>query len=133
VLRRIGYRQAVTMFAFTGMWFIFGLIVVWSPIPGALGIGDEMLFAWGLLFLVVLAIAGASLTLAAINGLFPPAPRPVARRAAHGAVRTREVPLSVEDESTAWTSPLPQRPVSRPTGTSTTPVRPARPNARRGG
>ena len=121
------------MFAFTGMWFVFGLIVLWSPIPGALGIGSQMLLAWGLIFLVVLGIAGASLTIAAINGIFPPAQPPAARRRAGGPARSREVPLPLENETTAWTSPLPQRPSGRSTGTAATPVRPPRPNVRRGG
>ena len=59
------------MFVFTGLWFGIGVVLLMTPIPGALGIGDQMFVAWLLLFLTILALSGATLTMAAINGMFP--------------------------------------------------------------
>jgi hypothetical protein len=72
--RSITYRRAINAFLFTGLWFVFGAIVLWSPIPGALGIGGAMFGAWVLLFFGALAVSGILLTLAALNGAFPPRP-----------------------------------------------------------
>ena len=71
MLRRITYRTAANAFIFTGLWFLIGAMLLWSPVPGALGIRGEMFGAWVLLFFVMLAGAGSALTLAAINGAFP--------------------------------------------------------------
>ena len=136
MIRRIGYRTAATAFVFAGLWFLIGLVALVSPIPGALGIGGEMLLAWGLLFLVILGAAGVTLVLAAINGLFPPdAPSPGA-----GAIRQSAPPAASRITATTagppthdadgrplpWsTSPLPDR-VPRRTTTATRP-RPSRP------
>lgn len=87
MLRQITYRTAFNAFIFTGLWFAIGGIVLWSPIPEALGIASPMFAAWLLLLFAILALAGGALTMAAINTAFPPgggnAPpaRPEARRA----------------------------------------------------
>jgi hypothetical protein len=81
MLRRIGYRAAGTVFVFTALWFVLGLFLLSSPLPGALGIGGEFFVAWLLLFLGILALAGLVLCIAAINGIFPPNVR-APRRAA---------------------------------------------------
>ncbi len=60
------------MFVFTALWFVIGFVVLQTPIPAALGIHSAMLVAWLLLFFAILALSGATLTLAAINGIFPP-------------------------------------------------------------
>jgi hypothetical protein len=72
MLRRIGYRAAGNAFVFTALWFALGLILLWTPIPGALGIGGDFFVAWLLLFLALLALAGFTLCIAAVNGIFPP-------------------------------------------------------------
>ena len=73
-LRRITHRLAVNAFIFTGLWFIIGAIVLWSPLPGALGIGGQMFAAWLILFFLILAVSGSLLTAAALNAAFPPQP-----------------------------------------------------------
>jgi hypothetical protein len=72
MVRRIGYRAAGTAFVFTAFWFVLGVFLLWTPIPGALGIGGDFFVAWLLLFLALLALAGLTLCMAAINGIFPP-------------------------------------------------------------
>lgn len=72
MMRTVTYRQAVNAFLFTGLWFVFGAVVLWSPIPGALGIGGAMFSAWVWLFFAALGFAGILLTVAALNGIFPP-------------------------------------------------------------
>ena len=67
MIRRISYRSAATAFVFAGLWFVLGLLLLWSPIPGALGIRTQMLLAWLFLFLLILAGSGAMLTLASYN------------------------------------------------------------------
>lgn len=71
MVRRIGYRAAVTGFVFTGLWFVLGLLLLSTPAPGALGIAGGMFTAWLLLFFVILAAAGVTLVIAAVNGIFP--------------------------------------------------------------
>jgi hypothetical protein len=78
--RSITYRRAFNAFLFTGLWFVFGAIVLWSPLPGALGIGGAMFGAWVLLFFGALAVSGVMLTLAALNGAFPARPRATYQR-----------------------------------------------------
>ncbi len=73
MLRRVDYRIAINLFVFTGLWFVIGAIVLWSPVPDALGIGGGLFVMWLLLFFGVLAVAGSALTLAAINVAFPDA------------------------------------------------------------
>lgn len=122
MIRGIGYRTAVTVFVFAGLWFVLGLLMLASPIPHALGIGGAMFVAWLLLFLAMLALAGGSLTMAAINGVFPPPePRTVRRTVPANAARTsaaagRGAPDAAsathdaEGRPLPWTqSPLPQR------------------------
>ncbi|HYM15246.1 MAG TPA: hypothetical protein VEZ14_06775 [Dehalococcoidia bacterium] len=72
MLRRISYRSAATVFVFTGLWFVFGLFVLWTPVPGALGIGGQLFAVWLVLFLLILAGSGLTLFFAALNGIFPP-------------------------------------------------------------
>jgi hypothetical protein len=72
MLRRIGYRAAGNAFMFTALWFALGLVLLWSPVPGALGIGGDFFVVWLLLFLGILALAGLTLCIAAVNGIFPP-------------------------------------------------------------
>jgi hypothetical protein len=115
MIRRITYRSAATAFVFTGLWFVLGLLLLWSPIPGSLGIRGQMLVAWLLLFLLIMATAGAMLTLASFNGIFPPAERASRARTSPA----RQPPSATEREATGtpapWTqSPLPDRP-ARPT------------------
>jgi hypothetical protein len=74
MIRSVTYRRAFNAFLFTGLWFVLGAIMLWSPIPGALGIGGAMFGAWVLLFFASLAIAGLMLTFAALNGAFPGRP-----------------------------------------------------------
>jgi hypothetical protein len=77
MIRRIDYRLAINAFIFTALWFLIGAVVMWSPLPGALGIGGEMFAAWLILFFLALALAGSLLTIASLNGVFPPrAPSP---------------------------------------------------------
>src|SRR5437868_2494609 len=70
-MRSVSYRTAAFAFIFTSLWFIIGLLVLWSPIPSAMGIHTEMLVAWLLLFFVILGASGATLILASINAAFP--------------------------------------------------------------
>ncbi len=74
MLRRINYRTAVNAFVFTALWFAIGAIVLWSPVPGALGIAGEMFAAWLMLFFIIMSVAGSLLTVAALNAVFPPPP-----------------------------------------------------------
>lgn len=71
MLRNVGYRTAINLFVFAGLWLFIGALVVWSPLPGALGILGGFFAAWVLLFFGVLAFAGAALTVAALNAAFP--------------------------------------------------------------
>jgi|SRR5690348_6790997 hypothetical protein len=75
-MRSVTYRTAAFAFIFTSLWFIIGLLLLWSPIPAALGIHSEMLVAWLLLFFLILAGSGVTLILASINGAFPPTGTP---------------------------------------------------------
>ena len=72
MIRQIDYRLATNAFVFTGLWFVIGAIVLWSPVPGALGIGGGMFAAWVVLFFLALAGAGSLLTIASLNEAFPP-------------------------------------------------------------
>jgi hypothetical protein len=72
MIRQIDYRLATNAFVFTGLWFVIGAIVLWSPVPGALGIGGGMFAAWIVLFFLILAGAGSLLTIASLNTIFPP-------------------------------------------------------------
>lgn len=76
MLRLITYRHALTALIFAALWFVLGLVLLFSGIPGNLGIGREMFTAWLLLWFAISAIAGGALTMAAINGIWPPVERP---------------------------------------------------------
>jgi hypothetical protein len=71
MVRRIDYALARNTFVFTGLWFVIGAIVLWSPVPGALGIGAELFAVWLVLFFVALASSGSLLTVASLNAIFP--------------------------------------------------------------
>ena len=118
MIRRISYRSAATAFVFAGLWFVLGLLLLWSPIPSALGIRGQLLVAWLLLFLLILAGSGAMLTVASINGILPQSERPKPRRPAP-ASRTASVAGAMRTPNgkpLPWTqSPLPQRPLRRTT------------------
>jgi hypothetical protein len=111
MLRRITYRTAATAFVFTGLWFVLGLMALWSPVPGALGIRGQMSVAWLLLSFVILGGSGAMLTVAALNGIFPAGqPRGARRRAAAPAAAS----TTADGRPLPWSgSPLPQRPPRR--------------------
>jgi len=70
-MRRISYRTAATAFVFAGLWFAIGLFLLWTPLPGALGIRGGLFTAWLLLFFAILALSGLTLVIASINGIFP--------------------------------------------------------------
>jgi hypothetical protein len=134
MLRRVSYRSAATAFVFAGLWFVLGLVVLVSPIASALGIWRELFFAWTVVFLIVLAVAGGSLTIAAYNGLFPPAEQPM--RPPPGAAPAHRTSVAASPPATSpgfdadgrplpWTGPaLPERAPRRPRP-QTRPQRPA--------
>lgn len=134
MIRRISYGAAATAFVFVGLWFVIGLLLLWSPIPAALGIHGRMFVAWLALCLFILAGAGAMLTIASFNGIFPPAERPRARpkRAPH----TTPVPAgtatnTADGQPQAWSqSPLPDRPPQRTLSTGAGSRAPTQPPAR---
>jgi hypothetical protein len=101
MFRGIGYRAALTAFAFTALWLFFGLVLLATPVPHALGIGSEMLVAWVLIFLAALGGSGLMLFIAALNGIFPHTVR--APRSAERLWATPQLPPSS----------LPSRPASR--------------------
>ena len=103
-MRRLSYRHALTAFFFTGCWLVFGFLFLMTPIPDALGVGGQLIGAWIALFFVFLALSGAMLTLAAINGIFPPVERTV-----HRAPPRPAAPGAPDASSQAWTRPLPPR------------------------
>jgi hypothetical protein len=85
VLRSVRYRQAAIAFVFTSLWFVLGFLLLWSPLPRALGIHSMMLAAWLLFFFVLLAFDGVVLMLASLNSAFPPSGRRRARYAGAAA------------------------------------------------
>jgi len=102
MLRSVTYRQAFNAFLFTGLWFVFGAVALWSPVPGALGIGGEMFAAWLLLFFGALGVSGLLLTAAAMNGAFPPRAGGHERRpSAHAARRGGEPVWAPRNEARA--------------------------------
>lgn len=109
----------MNVFVFTGLWLVIGAVVLWSPVPGALGIGDGFFVAWLMLFFAILAAAGVTLTAAAVNGAFPPAP-PAPPRAATPARRpaARRNLWAPEADAGAATSPASgtRRPATRREG-----------------
>lgn len=89
MMRRVTYRTAFNAFVFTGLWLFIGAVVAWSPVPGALGIDGGFFVAWLMLFFAILAIAGGTLTLAALNSVFPPQPSRAQRRRTTGRAAER--------------------------------------------
>jgi hypothetical protein len=103
MVRKIDYRLAINAFVFAGLWFVIGGIALWSPAPGALGIGGELFAAWLVLFFLSLAASGSLLTVASLNEFFPPhAQSPPAGRA----------PTPRPATSTLWAPNTPRSPSS---------------------
>ena len=88
-MRSVSYRTAAFGFIFTSLWFIIGLVVLWSPIPSAMGIHSQMLVAWLLLFFVILGASGATLIIASINAAFPRQRRATPRSPVRAGAVTR--------------------------------------------
>ena len=109
-IRQIDYRLALNAFVFTGLWFVIGAVLLWSPIPGALGIGGSMFGAWLVLFFLAMAAAGSLLTIASLNAVFPP------REAAPPSSPSRAA-LIKRAQTTIWAP-------GRSTGTSSAPANP---------
>ena len=138
MIRRISYKTAATAFVFTGLWFAIGLLLLWSPIPAALGIRGQMFVAWLTLWLLILAGSGAMLTLASFNGIFPAAEHPHA--GTMPAPRTTPTPApaattthSADGKPQPWSqSPLPERPPRRTRSTGARPRSPEQPPAQPG-
>ncbi len=108
-MRRLTYRHALTAFFFAGSWFVLGVLLLLSPLPGALGIVADLFQAWLLLFFLALGISGAMLTMAACNGIFPPVLRPPTNRRPPSK-RPETAPASAPDATgKAWSQPLPSR------------------------
>ncbi len=101
-MRHLTYRQAITAFFFSGCWIVLGFLFLLSSIPGSLGIAAGLIEVWLVITFLTIAVSGAILTMAAINGLFPPEEA--------GARPNRPTPLRREaepgPESQAWTRPL---------------------------
>ena len=123
----------MTAFVFTGLWFVIGLLLLWSPIPSALGIGGQLFVAWLTLWLLMLAGSGAMLTLASFNGIFPTqslrsGPKPP-RHATPAATATH----TADGQPQAWSrSPLSDGPPRRTVASSARPRTPEPPPARPG-
>lgn len=101
-MRRLTYRHAITAFFFTGCWIVFGFLFLLSPVPGILGIAAGLIEAWLLLTFVTMALSGSILTMAAINGIFPPQESQPSRP-------SRPTPLRNSGpgpDAQAWTRPL---------------------------
>jgi hypothetical protein len=88
-VRAISYRTAATAFVFAALWFVFGAILLWSPLPGSMGIAGPMFAAWFILFFLGLAVAGSLLTVAALNAAFPGRPA-----GSHGRTTPARAPSS---------------------------------------
>lgn len=89
MLRATTYRTAAVGLAFTALWFVLGLFVISTPVPGALGIASQLFVAWLLLFLGITAVTGALLIAAAANGRVA-APRRQLRPVAPGQAQPGE-------------------------------------------
>jgi len=109
-MRRLTYRHAIYAFAFTGLWVVLGLLFLLTPLPDALGIAGQFISVWLVMIFITMGISGLLLTLAAVNGIFPPVARAPAR-----AMSSR--PAHSDAASKAWTQPvspgLPSRPRDR--------------------
>jgi hypothetical protein len=75
MLRGVTYRTAATAAIFLALWFLIGFVVLRSPLPGWLGIGNAFFSAWLLLFFACMALTGIIFIAAAGNAAFPPRPR----------------------------------------------------------
>ena len=130
MIRRISYRSATTAFVFTGLWFLLGFLLLWSPIPSALGIRGHMFTAWLVLFLLILAGSGAMLTIASFNGIFPSHERECPpRRPAPSATATH----TADGQPQPWSqSPLPERSARHTLSTTARRRRSPEPPARQG-
>lgn len=117
MLRLITYRHALTALLFAALWFVLGLVLLFSGLPGSLGIGREMFTAWLLLFFAISAIAGAALTMAAINGIWPPVELPPSRpsgRTPAGHASPAADARTDDGRPLPWSaSPLPERTAGR--------------------
>jgi hypothetical protein len=85
-MRRVTYRTAANAAIFFALWTVIGVVFLWTPIPGALGIRGELFVAWVMLTFLILFAVGVVFLAAAYNAAFPPAlqpsPRPAPARAA---------------------------------------------------
>jgi hypothetical protein len=113
MIRSVTYRHAINAFLFTGLWFVLGAIVLWSPIPGALGIGRAMFGAWLLLFFAALAVSGFILTFSALNGAFPRRPAYVRRNTALPSPEQGPLALPRRSGDPAWAPRGEGRPARR--------------------
>jgi hypothetical protein len=90
MLRSLTYRSAANAGLFLGLWFVIGVLVLLSPVPGWLGIAGAFFTAWLLLLFVIMASTGLIWIAAAFNAAFPPRPRGAPPRPRHAA--TPEAP-----------------------------------------
>jgi len=102
-MHRITYRTAAYGFLIAALWLVLGALLLLSPVPRALDIAWQFFAAWMVLFLLLLAGAGALLTVASLNGLFGPPRRPRAK-----AMRRTPAP------GTLWAPPAGNAQPSRP-------------------
>ena len=102
-MRRLSYRNAMYAFVFVGLWTVLGFLFLMTPIPGALGIGGQLISAWILIDILAFGVSGAMLAVAAFNGIFPPVESAPARKPA--PARTGHVDAT----SQAWSRPLTSR------------------------
>ncbi|HLB23233.1 MAG TPA: hypothetical protein VJP07_04000 [Dehalococcoidia bacterium] len=103
-MRRLNYRHAITAFVFTACWLVLGFLFLISPIPDLLGITGELIQAWIVLSFVATGLSGAMLTMAAVNGIFPPVLRPPAQRPPGRSARG-----APDAAGQSWQRPLPSR------------------------
>ena len=106
-LRTIDHVLPRNAFIFAALWFIIGAIMLWSPIPGELGIGAELFAVWLVLFFLALAAAGSLLTIASLNTLFP---RPGAAAPSVGERASRFAPSRLRQPQAAAGPHAPQQP-----------------------
>jgi hypothetical protein len=105
-LRAITYRVAINAFVFSGLWFVIGAILLWTPLPGSMGIAGPLFAAWLVLFFLILAVSGSLLTIAALNAAFPARAKEPRR------------PVPTRTSTTMWAPPAAPRTPSR-TGSTT--------------
>jgi len=107
MLRGVTYGMAATALAFTGLWFVIGIIVLLSPLPSALDIASRFFVAWLLLFLAILGASGLTLIVACINGV------PTRRRPARAAAPRPAWPAPPDFSATVGRGPRPRTTVPR--------------------